>query len=451
LTNYRNQERRICGNGRSLNEAVLRQAGCAPAEALCGLTTLQPAQALVNPRPPQSRHPLAVILWRPFHTKKNTNMTLDRLIKILFGILICYSATAFSQNKENGVLISYVSTDSKYTTILLTIENDKVKYFRSYPFTIVPEKSEENNLTGKLLFLLVDTLSQTNYEKSYGLIVLHDLKKALNFKDTFEVDNPIPTEEEIKLELEKEHGITDWNDEDAKEILENAIRELRFYENYGINISYIFYPHITLMEWGESYTGGAHGNWYNYEFTNKFYNSFSTGSIRIPNLLDSNDRLWDCEEMNDSLFSLLEQEAIEGKFIDKFTHYEEENPDNYKDSYFIGDPSDTYCILDRINGEPHWLIRADAPADYANSGDYALTVQIDLGVIDERYKKNNKYEISSPENHYGIDIQSNILRVYNSNDKLIYEYELRNTFAKVILEEWAMGKQLTSWKEILKK
>jgi hypothetical protein len=367
--------------------------------------------------------------------------------KTLLLLLTFYSAMAISQKREEGLLLAFSSQNNTYTTLFLTFKNKRVELRQSCPFIIIPEKSQDWRTTGKLMFMQKDTLNCAYYEELYGLTLFTNLSSVLNFKDTFFYDFKKPTEEEIKIDLEKERVKNSWNNETYNDELAMALSQTNIYDNSGLEVIYIFYPFVTLGHWNST-SGGAHPNWGERIITDEINDSLFKDkmpyTIQPKKYYVDNERTFGCCNLNDSLFTLLNQQAIKGIFIDTFD-------DSMSDStYGISNASDAYSIIDRVNGEPHCLLRADVPASYATSGDYSLTVEIDMGVIDQRLKKSSKYEISSDNGEYGITFQDHFLRVYDRSDKLIYELKLENSFTKIILEEWSYGLALTEWKKILK-
>ena len=383
-------------------------------------------------------------------------MKVLQAMKVLLGLLIFFSTRCFSQGNEEGLLLSYSSKedngDMHYTTLFLTVNDNIIKLEKVFPFVIIPDKSENKDgyyqPTGKLFFLQVDTLSYSYSDKEFNFKMFDNLDSVNNFKSKCVIDTAgPPTEEDVRIEMQKEKEKNNWDQETYDDELEMALNSRDFYLSSGIEIIYIFYPFITLnYTWGD-YGGGAHANWGEKTISDKieelFPNNEQARQIQ-DNEKHNYENNYQCCEITDSIFNSLQKEAHDGNFIDAVGSTSENL------SLAIDDPDDSYSILDWVNGEPHCLVRADAFAGYAESGDYYLTVQLDNGVIDKHYKNKGKHEISDPNGNYSLTISENTLRVFNQNEKLLFKYKLNN-FSKVILEEWAFGNTLKEWGKALGK
>ena len=360
-----------------------------------------------------------------------------------------------SDKDQYGLLLVVRSSEDKYKTVFLEIKHSKIKTVKEYPFIIYPEKtisesqkeylntlnedeaneaSYYDDVTGNLKYICKDIIknSWNGFESKF--IIFWNLDSAINFKDTFLVEEK-PTIREL---IENE---TDSVSE------EDVAWMLNTYENYTYEIDYLLFPYITFTYSG-GYNGGAHPNWFSCQKT-EYFDAFSDSTYSIEyhntyNYFDFNHEInLNCckREDYDSLFQLLQFQADSGNFIDGFDQ-------DYSNSGYKIRMDDIYEILEEINGEPHWILRGNADASYAQSGDYSLTTEIDVGVINNSYKKKGNYEILSPDGKYGLVIDGQNLKVYN-NSKLIYEYSIGKGYY-VIGEEWALNNKIEIWKNTLK-
>lgn len=345
------------------------------------------------------------------------------------------------------MLLSLSSGDRQYATVFMTISGDKVSSYDTFPLLIIPEKTIKNKPTGALSFMKTTSVAPQEdvNSTSVGLITFPTLYKALYFKDTASIDTTTYTEEELKEEIENVHGKQDWDSEEAQELLDSAKQEVgyNYYEDLQLKVVYISYPFITLRECGEGYTGGAHGFWFDKEVTNYLSSLFPRYQVPlepeesyfIPEL--------NCVH-NDSLIALLQEKVNNGDFIDE----RQDTTGGYSGDTAFRNP---YCVLERVKGVPHWKLRGDVSASYAQSGDYEFTAEVDLGVMDKYHTKKSKYAISSPDGQYGMSVKGNKLNVFNSANQIIGTYKLPFKMENVVQEEWASDQALTKWKSKLNK
>lgn len=253
-----------------------------------------------------------------------------------------------------------------------------------------------------------------------------------------------------------------------------------------LDIQYVIPGHATLAMYGGGYTGGAHPSHYSNVFT-AHLSSLAPRTVNSTNRDTAADQLVESKlaelypvsrdpnvatRMNRELFIRGRLEYfIDGQSNDSL--YEEYDSTEYAgmaletiDGLYTVDTTSISFVLERIRGRLHLKARADAPATYAESGDYALTAEYDCGVLDSTIhppghlplpygafvKADDTVRdvlVAPSQNIVYVLADDTIVGVDVATKKVVFEYMLPEA-STVVMAEWSSAAELNAWKAALK-
>lgn len=359
-----------------------------------------------------------------------------------------------------------------YRTLLLNYHHGEVNLAGDLPYLATPQPNgfyfigEKKEAWGEY--------DSGREDEGAGAI---GLRSYTNFDDT----NPIiTTSATTLLQLLKKPSkntfdpIPDCPDCDEEE---EEVRD--YFESSATALTYLIPGFATVNSWGENFTGGAHGNRYDHNYTTNF-----------PRLLNENFPVKELpisisETKMDSINRILYFRGISGLFIDG--GYEENRKEPFRLSDYknlkIGEGSGYYqvkveekdYVLFHDKGVVQLNIRAHADADYASSGDYNLTTEYEAGPLQiPGFKNSLSFKFSdlakadttitdcflSPKQNILVltrktykagkpEMDKSELAVVDvQSGKILYRQTLP---LNVIMAEWATGKSVDRWLQELKK
>lgn len=344
------------------------------------------------------------------------------------------------QNKPSGLLLGF-ATSQGYKTLYIIYENGKCNVSVEIPYLATPQKSG---------FFYIDEKFIDDSE----IIKAEGEERTILYTKTF--TEPVIFQNQVEIRK--------FNDNK----LGNKPKEIKCDSCWGWDeatnqsIEYIIPGYISLGNYWGGYTGGAHPNhssssdvvnfssFYNYQKDSTFKQE-----LDLLSLYENKKH-----EINAALF----QKGEEGDFIDA------------TGDQSTVDTSNIFFSIGRKNGEVHFFCYANASASYAASGDYAYTAEYDYGKLKQPYINNNNFPVDFSiliqKTYKGFDALNDVLVSPNKNIAyyimsrkngrehcivgidVLAGREVINfclSYSSLIMVEWATGKYVESWKEVLLK